>query len=80
MAEIGIGKLLLALILPFALMVGLSRFALNMIVGAIATVGILMAAFEAYKHGPVVMAVGTISLIAGYFVARKLLKNVKLTE
>ncbi len=80
MVEIGFGKLLLALLLPFALMVGLSRFALNTIVGAIATVGILMAAFEGYKHGPVVMAIGTISLLIGYVTARKLLKNVKLTE
>lgn len=75
-----IGKFLIALLVPFGIMVGLSRFALNAIVGAIATVGIMMAVFEGYKHGPVLMAIGTASLVGGYIVSRKLLKNTKLTE
>lgn len=75
-----IGKILIALLVPFGMMVGLSRFALNTIVGAIATVGIMMAVFEGYKHGPVIMALGTLSIIAGYVVSRRLLKNIKLTE
>lgn len=75
-----IGKALIALIVPFVLMVGLSRFSLNAIVGAIATIGIMMAVFEGYNHGPALMALGTVSLIGGYFVARKWLKNIKLTE
>lgn len=75
-----IGQALIALIVPFGLMVGLSRFSLNTIVGALATIGIMMAVFEGYSHGPAVMALGTVSLIVGYFVARKLLRNIKLTE
>lgn len=75
-----IGKVLIALLVPFGLMVGLSRFALNTIVGAIATIGIMMAVFEGYKHGPVLMAIGTASIIGGYIISRKLLKNTKLTE
>ncbi|RKD21820.1 hypothetical protein BEP19_14495 [Ammoniphilus oxalaticus] len=73
-------KLLIAFVAPFALMVSLSRFSLNMIVGALATIGIMMAVFEGYNHGPTPMAIGTVSLIGGYFVSRKLLKNIKLTE
>lgn len=80
MEELTLGKLLIAILVPFGIMVGLSRFALNTIVGAIATVGIMMAVFEGYNHGPVLMAIGTASLIGGYIVARKLLKNIKLTE
>ncbi|MEW9669477.1 DUF2198 family protein [Ammoniphilus sp. 3BR4] len=80
MEGLTIGKVLLAFILPFALMAGLSRFSLNTIVGLIATIGILMAVFEAYSHGAVIMAIGTVSLIAGYLLARRLLKDKKLTE
>ncbi|RXT04018.1 DUF2198 family protein [Ammoniphilus sp. CFH 90114] len=80
MEGITIGKVLIALLVPFALMAGLSRFSLNTIVGLIATVGILMAVFEGYSHGPVIMAIGTFSLLAGYLLARRLLKDKKLTE
>ncbi|WP_134704507.1 DUF2198 family protein [Ammoniphilus sp. YIM 78166] len=75
-----IGKLLVALIVPFALMAGLSRFSLSKVVGLIATIGILMAVFEAYSHGPVILGIGTLSLFAGYLYAQRLLKNQKLTE
>ena len=40
MEELTLGKLLIAILVPFGIMVGLSRFALNTIVGAIATVGL----------------------------------------
>ncbi|WP_027416315.1 DUF2198 family protein [Aneurinibacillus terranovensis] len=73
-------KYAIALILPFILVAGLSRFSLNAWVGLIATLGIMMAAFDgAYQPLPVILT-GVVSGLAGLWLAFKILKNKNLTK
>ncbi|WP_047153513.1 DUF2198 family protein [Aneurinibacillus tyrosinisolvens] len=75
-----IGKIIVALLVPFALAAGLSRFSMNIWVGMIATLGIMMAAFNGpYQPLPVVLT-GVVSGLAGTYVGYLWLKGKSITK
>ncbi|MCF6094555.1 DUF2198 family protein [Microaerobacter geothermalis] len=66
-------KLLIALIVPGAITVAVGRVVMNVWLGIIVAVGVMMAVFEGYKQGPVLMTLGLISMIIAFFITKKLL-------
>ncbi|GEN36387.1 MULTISPECIES: DUF2198 family protein [Aneurinibacillus] len=75
-----IAKYIIALIVPFILAAVISRVSLNIWVGAIATLGIMMAVFNGpYQPLPVVL-LGVVSGLVGTYVGYRWIRGISLTE
>jgi general stress protein CsbA len=73
-------KYMIALIVPFVLAAVLSRVSLSIWVGAIATLGIMMAVFDGpYQPKPVIL-LGVVSGLAGTYAGYRWLRGISLTE
>ncbi|WCK54146.1 DUF2198 family protein [Aneurinibacillus sp. Ricciae_BoGa-3] len=73
-------KFIIALILPFILVALISRISLNIWVGLIASLGILMAAFNG-AHQPIsVILLGVVSGLAGAWFGSRLIERKNRTQ
>jgi general stress protein CsbA len=69
-----------ALLIPFILAAVISRVSLNIWVGAIATLGIMMAVFNGpYQPLPVIL-LGVVSGFAGTYMGYRWIRGISLTE
>ncbi|AMA71768.1 MULTISPECIES: DUF2198 family protein [Aneurinibacillus] len=73
-------KYVLALLVPLLLAAVISRVALNIWVGAIVTLGIMMAVFDGPKQPLPVILLGVASGFAGTYIGYRWLKGISLTE
>ncbi|MBU8908662.1 DUF2198 family protein [Desertibacillus haloalkaliphilus] len=67
--------LLLALLLPFLLMVAVTRVTFSVYGALIVTAMVMLFAFDLYQKSIIVIIISIISLVGGWFAARKLLKK-----
>ncbi|MBU7594626.1 DUF2198 family protein [Metabacillus halosaccharovorans] len=66
-------KVILALIMPFLLVLLFTRVSYNHYVGTALTAALLLASYmKGYTHGPSIFFIDIVSLAVGFFYARKM--------
>ncbi|HHY74120.1 MAG TPA: DUF2198 family protein [Bacillus bacterium] len=70
-------KVILAVLAPFLMIIFLTRVTFNHYISTLLTIGVIFAIFKGYGEPTFVTATWIFSVIAGFFVASKMRKNLK---